>query len=114
MSGWLCVIGVWHCTQDAEIKGLHDSSAGAARDHEQTSISDLEHVEVADAQESTAEGSDSDNDFDKYLNELSGSDGEEGKAHKAEGHSDAEEYESGEDLDLDDYMRVLASEDKKA
>ena len=95
--------------QDAEAKEQHGSAAGTPAEHEQTSSSDLEHVEAADAQESDAGASDSDNDFDKYLNELSGSDGEAEKAPKAE----ASDYESGEDLDLDDYMRVLASEDKK-
>ena len=98
------------CLQDAEAKEQHGSAAGAPAEHEQTSSSDLEHVEAADAQESEAGGSDSDNDFDKYLNELSGSDEDAGKAPKAE----ASDYESGEDLDLDDYMRVLADEDKKA
>ena len=98
------------CLQDAEAREQHDSAAGAPPEHEQTSSSDLEHVEAADAQDSDAGASDSDNDFDKYLNELSGSDEEAGKAPKAE----ASECGSGEDLDLDDYMRVLASEDKKA
>ncbi len=103
-----------HCLQDAEAKEQHGSCAGAPPEHEQTSSSDLEHVEAVDAQEGDAGGSDSDNDFDKYLNELSGSEEEAGKAAKPEGHSDNDDYESGEDLDLDDYMRVLASEDKKA
>ena len=97
------------CVQDAEAKEQHGSAAGTPAEHEQTSSSDLEHVEAADAQESDAGASDSDNDFDKYLNELSGSDEEAEKAPKAE----ASDYESGEDLDLDDYMRILASEDKK-
>ena len=100
----------WSCLQDAEAREQHGSSAGAPPEHEQTSSSDLEHVEAADGQESDAGASDSDNDFDKYLNELSGSGEEAEEAPKADGS----DYESGEDLDLDDYMRVLASEDKKA
>lgn len=99
--------------QDAELK--QQSSAEAPPDQEHTSSSDLEHVEAADAQESNADGSDSDNDFDKYLNDIdSGSDEEEGKPSKPDGTSDNEESGSGEDLDLDDYMRVLADEGKKA
>ena len=101
------------CLQDAERREQHGGTAAAAPDHEQTSSSDLEHVEAADAQESCAASSGSDNDFDKYLNELSGSDEEEGKHAKAESTSDDEEHASGED-DLDDYMRVLADEDKKS
>ena len=100
------------CLQDAEGREQHFGSAAAAPDHEQTSSSDLEHVEAADAQESCAASSGSDNDFDKYLNELSGSDEEEGKHAKAGSTSDDEVHASGED-DLDDYMRVLADEDKK-
>ena len=106
------IVTAVECLQDAERMEQHGGSAAAAPDHEQTSSSDLEHVEAADVQESCAASSGSDNDFDKYLNELSGSDEEEVKHTKAEGTSDEEEHASGED-DLDDYMRVLADEDKK-
>ncbi len=71
-----------------------------------------------DAPESTGddEEDDDDDDFEKYLNELSDSEdaelveGHAGKDEEADPAKD--EYESGEDLDLDDYMRVLADEDK--
>lgn len=84
---------------------LADSAAGPSED-------------FVDAPESKDddEDDDDDDDFEKYLNELSGSDDAElveGHAGKEEAASASkEEYESGEDLDLDDYMRVLADEGK--
>jgi hypothetical protein len=62
---------------------------------------------------------DDDDDFEKYLNELSAS-SDEGEF--VDGHSGGDGHEpgtskaeadSGDDLDLDDYMRVLADEDKR-
>lgn len=88
--------------------GVSDSAAG-------------QPASFVDAPESNADNEedddDDDDDFEKYLNELSGSDDAElveGNAGKDEeaGPQKEEEYESGEDLDLDDYMRVLADEDK--
>lgn len=59
-----------------------------------------------------------DDDFEKYLNELSGSedgefvDGQSEKDGQAAGGTKEKSDDSGDDLDLDDYMRVLADEDK--
>ena len=84
---------------------LTDTAAGASEN-------------FVDAPESRddEEDDDDDDDFEKYLNELSGSDDAElveGHAGKEEATSASkDEYESGDDLDLDDYMRVLADEGK--
>ena len=87
--------------------GVSDSAAGQSE-------SFVDAPESND--EEDGDDDEDDDDFEKYLNELSGSE----DAELVEGHAGKEdeagpqkdEYESGEDLDLDDYMRVLADDDK--
>lgn len=102
---------------DGEPRSKQSSSADGAHGGSAAGPSDR-FVDAPESNEDEDEdNNDDDDDFEKYLNELSGSD----DAELVEGHAgieeaavdpSKEEYESGQDLDLDDYMRVLADEDK--
>lgn len=82
-------------------------AAGGATDH---------FVDAKDSNDN--EDDDDDDDFEKYLDELSGSEdgefvnGQSEKDGNDAGASKGRAEDSGDDLDLDDYMRVLADENK--